>query len=402
MSKTNLRPKISGSSLFIMLPLTLLLTACGQKYSPDTYSSNAVQQASKVVSGVVVGVRKVAISADPTVASATGAAAGGIAGSQVAEGAYSALGALGGAVVGGLAGSEAGHKIQDTFGYEYIVRNANGDLLSVTQKDTAPLKIGQRVLLIQGSQARIVNDYTEHVETDREASSDKKKSAGDHKPDMSKSAGNQSSDDIKTPAPAMDSQTEQMTKAAIAAALAALAVESMSNSKDKPAAATTTNSAPADAATTPAPAEPDNAASEATPTSDKQDAAPAASSEKTEAPKDEASANAALQQPGEKPVPAPASTIIVPAPTQTDPVTAPAAAPATAPGAKGPEKDKATSKDKAASDKADKAASDDEAADQPTSSEGQAEASDAAESDKGAADKSAPPAPAKKDEGNAH
>ncbi len=156
----------TGINVLKVLPLGFLLVACAPNFSPNTYSSSAVQKASKVDSGVVIGVRKVAISVDSTLAATTGAAAGGIGGSQVADGAVSALSALGGAVVGGITGSEVGHKARDTYGYEYIVRKANGDLLSVTQKDKVPLKVGQRVLLIQGMQARIVNDYTEPVETE--------------------------------------------------------------------------------------------------------------------------------------------------------------------------------------------------------------------------------------------
>ncbi|HEY4344984.1 MAG TPA: hypothetical protein VGN05_11605 [Parvibaculum sp.] len=205
MSDFKLRPidHRTGTSLLALLPLACLLAACGPNYSPNTYSSSAVQQASKVDSGIVVGVRKVAISVDSTLASTTGAAAGGIAGSQVAEGAVSALGALGGAVVGGLGGNEVGHKVQDTFGYEYIVRKPNGDLLSVTQKDTTPLKIGQRVLLIQGSQARIVNDYTVPVETDLAAPANKPQSPNEPKPDLSKTSDTKTPDakttDTKTP-----------------------------------------------------------------------------------------------------------------------------------------------------------------------------------------------------------
>lgn len=164
------KPCSTGLKLLKVFPLGLLLAACSPNFSPNTYSSDAVQKASKVDLGVVVGVRKVAISVDSTLAAATGAAAGGIGGSQVADGAVSALGALGGAVVGGLAGSEVGHKVQDTYGYEYIVRKGDGDLLSVTQKDKVPLKVGQRVLLIQGTEARIVKDYTQPVEAEASAS----------------------------------------------------------------------------------------------------------------------------------------------------------------------------------------------------------------------------------------
>ena len=334
MSVSKLRSKISSPVLFIMLPLTLSLTACAQKYSPDTYSSSAVQQASKVESGVVVGVRKVSIRADPSIATATGAAAGGIAGSQVAEGAVSALSALGGAVVGGIAGSEAGHQVQDTFGFEYIVRNAKGDLLSVTQKDTTPLKIGQRVLLIQGSQARIVNDYTEHVEPDP-ASADK--------PDMSKSADKQQGD-IKPPAPAAETDTQKMlnaaTAAATAAALAAITAEGTKSSDGN-------SSAPADAAAaasaavtpdaaanaapkaTPAPEEEPatDSAVAAAPVANKTDESKTAQSKEgpvkanpgKEAETPATEQTAVSPKPGEQAVPAPASTIVVALPAETKP-----------------------------------------------------------------------------------
>jgi outer membrane lipoprotein SlyB len=141
------------------------LAGCGPSYSPDTYASNAVQQAAKVQQGVVVGVREVNVSADTTVGSVTGAAAGGIAGSQVGSGVTSAFSALGGTLLGGIAGNAAAHAAGDAKAYEYIVRETKGDLVSVTQQDKEPLTLGTHVLLIDGKQARIVPDYTVPVET---------------------------------------------------------------------------------------------------------------------------------------------------------------------------------------------------------------------------------------------
>jgi len=144
----------------LFLCLGAALTACGPKYSPDTYAVSAVQQANKVDKGVIIGVREVAVSASGATGAVTGGAAGGITGSQVGTGAVSALSALGGTLIGGLAGSAAEKIAADTQAYEYIVRKPNGDLISVTQKDQTPLKVGQTVLVIAGSQARIVPDYT--------------------------------------------------------------------------------------------------------------------------------------------------------------------------------------------------------------------------------------------------
>lgn len=119
-----------------------------------------MQQANKVEQGVIVGVRRVAIRADGTTGAVTGAAAGGITGSQAAGGVGGALSALGGGVIGGIVGGTVEHQIDDTFGYEYIVRKANAELVSVTQKDETPLEVGRHVLVIAGNQARVVADYT--------------------------------------------------------------------------------------------------------------------------------------------------------------------------------------------------------------------------------------------------
>jgi outer membrane lipoprotein SlyB len=148
----------------ICAALAAPIAGCGPDYSPNTYASNAVQQANKVDQGVVVGVREVGVSAAGTTGAVAGGAAGGIAGAQAGSGATSAFGALGGALVGGIAGSAAEHVVGDTRAFEYIIRKPNGDLLSVTQKDADPLAIRQKVLVIAGNQARVVPDYTKPVQ----------------------------------------------------------------------------------------------------------------------------------------------------------------------------------------------------------------------------------------------
>ncbi len=149
-----------------LLPAALAIVAgasagCAPNYSPNTYGANAVQQANKADQGVIVGVRRVDVAAGGTVGAATGAAAGGLIGAQTPGGSFStAFGTVGGALVGGLVGTAAEHASADTFGYEYIVRKVNNELVSVTQKDAAPLAVGAKVLVIAGNQARIVPDYT--------------------------------------------------------------------------------------------------------------------------------------------------------------------------------------------------------------------------------------------------
>jgi outer membrane lipoprotein SlyB len=148
------------AALTIMAQSAIVLAGCGPSYSPDTYASNAAQQANKVDEGVIAGVRPVQISAQGTVGGVAGAAAGGVAGSQVGVGPASAFGAIGGSLVGGVAGVATEHIVGDTNGFEYMVRKLNGDLVSVAQKEDKPLRVGQKVLVIAGPQARIVPDYT--------------------------------------------------------------------------------------------------------------------------------------------------------------------------------------------------------------------------------------------------
>ena len=151
-------------SLKICLALTALaaLAGCGTDYSPNTYASGAVQQASKADAGIVVGFREVMISANGTVGAVTGGAAGGVLGSQIGSSSMdNALGGVIGSAVGGIVGSTIEHVTGDTKGWEYIVKKRNGDFLSVTQTEPKPLALGQKVLVISSNaQARVIPDYS--------------------------------------------------------------------------------------------------------------------------------------------------------------------------------------------------------------------------------------------------
>ena len=142
------------------IAVLLLLAGCKPDYSANSYNSAAVQQANKVDQGIVIGRRSVGVTSNGATGAVTGAAAGGIVGSQAGNGVTSAFGALGGGLVGGLVGTAVEKTAGATQAFEYVVRKPNGDLLSVTQQDTQPIAIGQKVLVIAGNQARIVPDYT--------------------------------------------------------------------------------------------------------------------------------------------------------------------------------------------------------------------------------------------------
>lgn len=144
-----------------ILLAALALASCGPSFSPNTYDTGAVQKANSVEQGVIVGVRGVGVSTEGTTGAVTGAAAGGIAGSQLpGGGATQALGALGGGLIGSLVGRSAEKVAGKTTAIEYIVRKTDDKLISVTQQDEKPLTLGLHVLVIAGVQARIVPDYT--------------------------------------------------------------------------------------------------------------------------------------------------------------------------------------------------------------------------------------------------
>ncbi|MDE2230226.1 MAG: glycine zipper 2TM domain-containing protein [Alphaproteobacteria bacterium] len=146
---------------FGLFAVVFAVAGCAPAYSPNVYSGDAVQQANKVERGTVIGFRQVEIQSDGTVGAVAGGAAGGVLGSQAGDDTVArALGAVGGAVVGGLVGTTVEHTTGDTTGWEYIVSETNGDLVSVTQRQPQPIAVGQHVLVIAGKQARIVPDYS--------------------------------------------------------------------------------------------------------------------------------------------------------------------------------------------------------------------------------------------------
>ena len=162
---------IRPPALLALLAAPLALAGCGSRYSADEYAVRAVQQANPVQQGVVAGFRRVAIAAEGAAGTAAGGAAGGVIGNAAGGGRLTgALGTVGGALVGGLVGTAAERATANTDGIEYIIRRVdNNELLSVTQRDQVPIAVGTRVLVITGTQARVLPDYTAPAETARAA-----------------------------------------------------------------------------------------------------------------------------------------------------------------------------------------------------------------------------------------
>jgi outer membrane lipoprotein SlyB len=144
-----------------LLLAVLALAACAERFSPDEYAQRAVQQANPVQPAMLLGSRRVGLAADGAAGTAAGAAAGGaVGGAAGGAGVTAALGAVGGALIGGIIGRTAERSTANTDAVEYILRQDDGQLVSVTQRDATPIANGTRVLVIKGAQARVVPDYT--------------------------------------------------------------------------------------------------------------------------------------------------------------------------------------------------------------------------------------------------
>lgn len=139
----------------------LVLTACADKYSPDSYSPGGMQQANKVDRAIVKSVRQVDVN-DPSLGLGTlgGAAAGGLAGSQIGAGTGNAFATLGGVLVGGAIGYVVDQDINSTTAYEYILEKQNGDLMTLAEKQDQPFNTGDHVLILYGVKARVILDNT--------------------------------------------------------------------------------------------------------------------------------------------------------------------------------------------------------------------------------------------------
>lgn len=147
--------------LLVGVFLALTTTGCKQNVSPDTYSVGAVGQVNRVVRGVIVSARPVAIAGTQGVGGAAGAAAGATAGSAIGSGSRgNVIGAIGGAVVGGIAGAMVEESATRQNGMEYVIETDNGSLVTVVQGAEPALAVGQKVLVMHGSQSRVVADMS--------------------------------------------------------------------------------------------------------------------------------------------------------------------------------------------------------------------------------------------------
>lgn len=148
---------------FRYVPLMLaavVLAGCGSAPSVSSYSRNQTLQAQNVEKGRIVSMRAVEVGGTKSgVGSGAGAVAGGVAGSFIGGGWRSnVLGAVGGAILGGVGGSAAEEAITSSTGTEFVVQLDNGRTIAVVQANDENLVPGDRVMVLQGGQTRVVSD----------------------------------------------------------------------------------------------------------------------------------------------------------------------------------------------------------------------------------------------------
>lgn len=150
-----------NKNLFYVIPALVILAGCAPRIGSNDYSYSGVRQASNAFPCTVVSVRQVNVSSDDNSAGTLlGGVAGGVAGSTIGHGrSANTLGAIGGAAAGMLAGNLIQDSMMKQAGYEYIVRTDNGQTYSVTQGTDTLLAAGQRCMLINGAESRVIPYY---------------------------------------------------------------------------------------------------------------------------------------------------------------------------------------------------------------------------------------------------
>ena len=139
--------------------LVLGLSGCPASLSGSAYTRTQARSLQAVETGTVESVRQVLIEGTKSnVGTATGAALGGIAASNVGGGRGQVAATIGGALIGGLAGGATEEAITRQPGLEIIVRLDTGRTVAVTQAADELFRPGERVrVLDDGYTARVTH-----------------------------------------------------------------------------------------------------------------------------------------------------------------------------------------------------------------------------------------------------
>ncbi len=137
------------ATLAVVLAGAVVLSGCPASMSGGAYTRGQAREAQDVRLGFVESVRQVTIEGTRSgVGAVSGAALGGLAGSNIGRGRGQVAGAVGGAVLGGLAGSAIEEGVTRQPGLEITVRLDNGRMIAVTQAADEQFFPGDRVRVL--------------------------------------------------------------------------------------------------------------------------------------------------------------------------------------------------------------------------------------------------------------
>lgn len=126
-------------------------------YCANSYGAYTAGQATPVTRGVIYSARTVKVQGTNVIGTVAGGVLGAVAGSAIGGGTGRILGAAGGGLVGAGLGNLVEGKLTSKWAIEYVVRTTGGNFVSVAQTGDA-MPIGQHVLIIYGSQTRVIPD----------------------------------------------------------------------------------------------------------------------------------------------------------------------------------------------------------------------------------------------------
>lgn len=141
--------KSTIQSIIFLLALSVMLSACTNPPSGNTYSTTEAGKMQDVQFGTVVSVRDVMIEQNSTdTGQVTGAMIGGVAGSEVGKGKGKVVGSIAGAVAGGAIGSIIDRNAQAKPGVEVIIELDSGRTVALVQLADQEFVEGDEVKII--------------------------------------------------------------------------------------------------------------------------------------------------------------------------------------------------------------------------------------------------------------
>lgn len=142
--------KSKSLSIFALLMLVAVLSACAPSTSGQVYSRGQTRISHQVFFGTVLEARPVTIEGTQSGAGTiAGGVLGGIAGSGIGGGTGRSLAAVTGAIAGAAVGSSVEKSATTVQGLEITVELDNGELVAIVQEADVAFRDGDRVRVLR-------------------------------------------------------------------------------------------------------------------------------------------------------------------------------------------------------------------------------------------------------------